>query len=1315
MQLQKITMTHRIFALVLLVIQGLGFQAKAQNTDSVELKGTSGIYYNNVSDFGQGTLPVVTSPYAGLNHQPVKAVLKAALDLGDVYRLGTLPFGIEVNFTIAGKNASSQAVFSENKTLSILPSKPEQMIVYDFIGSADVLDHVTISITGVNRSYLGITEDPAILAYINDSLRLTVSYSIDYRVDVRATHQGPELTPTINALGNTILNSRIQTFSWNNATTKKFPNYQFQLLKLNNKNPANVSSPTSITAEVDWSRALTIETESSDKNLTITIAEGTGFYVWRVRPIGTFFDGGISNSRNYGAWSYAPAQANEVSINLSNITGAKHYFYYEEPNDGMNWIYSRVFTEGNRMSEQITYANELNQTRQTQSYMKSNGKSLIAQTVSDYSGRPAVSTIPVPVAGGLTGYKEKLASNSQNKPYSADDFDKDSNYKNPSPVNSGGFYDYYSDVNPDYSIPDAQGFPYTRTLFENTSTGRPLEQSGVGKTHAIGNIIDEKGRTVKTYYSNPSDEELLRIFGNEAPKASSVLKTVTVDANNTTSVAYASNEGNVIATCMAYSEDDTLLSPLGIQPVNFEITNYTTQNVPFSKGFMSSKRVAFSTATPVNIAYEISCKALELGCIRVQADCGYEVQFFIHDLNKNVVYQSGVLDLDGITCIGGYKYVSNITDWTPSILNNTLEAGTYIISKKIISKANAHAQIQVSTDQTNNRVEPLVTTLTGWLQNVTNDNKLSNYFFDVQNLGQMLEDGHTLNPTNNNQSVYDDIKSTTFMSGMHNLDSLVFDTAMHVFFDVPYTGSGAQPKMLIIQGGCCGPIKIPVNYVPPFVCHPRDTIIADTTKIPDFSGYLTSVLADYMTESNKQFSDFCPGYTPYTLNRMVFHMLTDQYYAGATKLIGGERKKINGTDILDEDRKVQYKCDKLWNCWIATISGYQEMLTLNGMSGNVSEGVDEESDDDASVHDEHADKESEESAGGGVIMQWLIKKAMSKRLREDADQTTKDFKVNLVEQFLNCTGFKFAGIVNPGVEEALATDQLEYYDVSQFNQYDNQAFYKHFQDSLWIPFIKSPVFAFKYFEYVPSSSYKPVEISFCYENYDHLNLCDNICKADYYHLDWGVTERLNFYGAIKGYIPLVAEQSSDPEILTVCPPDLQARYNNLITSCNTYCEQRRTDIYNNVLQVFEKNCYEIGGCPEDDNVVLISDINAIVDAVIANCQDQCHDIDSVATDLNTYNPAYPFCVQKTCNLLNADGSLNPVTFQSPELLPACEWKRFNQIKYWHFEMALESIDSKCNPALVVELPDNPNKVECINGTPVEDGYSKTYKLEVKVD
>jgi len=69
-----------------------------------------------------------------------------------------------------------------------------------------------------------------------------------------------------------------QTFTWN-TTCQEVPDYLFQLIRV-------YGSETP-----DWKQALSIQTYSSAPTITLSMAEGSGSYRWRVRPLGTLAGG----------------------------------------------------------------------------------------------------------------------------------------------------------------------------------------------------------------------------------------------------------------------------------------------------------------------------------------------------------------------------------------------------------------------------------------------------------------------------------------------------------------------------------------------------------------------------------------------------------------------------------------------------------------------------------------------------------------------------------------------------------------------------------------------------------------------------------------------------------------------------------------------------------------------------------------------------------------------------------------------------------------------------------------------------------------
>ncbi len=188
-----------------------------------------------------------------------------------------------------------------------------------------------------------------------------------------------------------------------------YPTFEVEVLRLYNVDPNMRDSETKTRSVVDWRQAQRFLTYGPATSIEFTLAEGTGYYVWRVRPIGNYHPGGIANERNWGCWSMAPAQEAEIrfvglsdmDIQQTNQYGTnKPFFFYRQFDRDKNWTFKRTFVEdgGGRVgiAEGITYASRLLQPLQVQTPVTTTADVLVQQTVLDYEGRPLVTTLAVP-------------------------------------------------------------------------------------------------------------------------------------------------------------------------------------------------------------------------------------------------------------------------------------------------------------------------------------------------------------------------------------------------------------------------------------------------------------------------------------------------------------------------------------------------------------------------------------------------------------------------------------------------------------------------------------------------------------------------------------------------------------------------------------------------------------------------------------------------------------------------------------------------------------------------------------------------------
>ncbi|PCH92737.1 MAG: hypothetical protein COB85_07810, partial [Bacteroidetes bacterium] len=579
------------------------------------------------------------------------AKLSVLLNLGEDYNYGKNEFQVKVALDIKGISPSGITRFERSlDSLKIDQSAPEQIYQVDFTEQFDSIDYFRIIITDYNFTEL-----------VNSDINLEIYVSKEYYA--YTFNQYDETIPLVYNLSVDAAENPM-TLEW--YCPCEIPLYQVQVLRLYNNNSSKTADEQIIDAEVNWDQALNIETDKD--SLVLTIAEGAGYYTWRARPIGNLYDGEEANDKNWGLWSDGPESMSFLS--LSGYSGMDTVFFYEGFDEDMNWIFNRRFNEDHKIAEGITYFSPLLYKKQSQAYIHSEDMILVSQKVQDFVGRPTLQTMAAPVEQDYFSYVEKFIQDENGNIYTAENFDADENYNNPDSIEGGQLSNYYSDDNTDLRIPAAKGYPFTRTLYLRDESGKIEETSGAGLTHAIG-----QGRTTKFYYANPSDSEIIKIFGDEADSSSSVVKIINIDPNKVARVQYVSKSGQVLATCLASNEASVLLDTLSSQQREI-VTDILTANMKYGdNGIQSSKPLSFVEATTLNITYEINLDELTESCTDFCKTCDYTIYIYVHHIDDPDNSTVDTLIISASDCDGG------ISDTSLS-LSYDLEPGAYLVEKR---------------------------------------------------------------------------------------------------------------------------------------------------------------------------------------------------------------------------------------------------------------------------------------------------------------------------------------------------------------------------------------------------------------------------------------------------------------------------------------------------------------------------------------------------------------------------------------------------------------------------------------------------------
>ena len=645
----------------------------------------------------------------------------------DDYRFGAHQINFQVSGTINGILSTGLVGPSWNFTLTLSEKQPHQRYItetYDLhqtSGSGNALDdvirlEVRNVVINTPANVAGTLHGVAATAQtlFKNGLDLTVTYEEVVRKG--AVRKSDPTSPiiAIDPIGMTAttvnhdsLSANPVTFTWSHlwsgmsgwddsttmtCATDEFASYQIQVLRLFNRDVAKYDGSNQhewyITDTVDWSRALVLETGNPSQELAMTVAEGRGWYAWRVRPIGSLYEGGAANDRNWGAWSWAPAQGEAVELNgfgSGNVVFAgsvlhaqdhrrRAFFFYTGLSTDTNWIFSRTYSEGEegtRFAEQMTYATPTLRSRQQQRHLQSTEQTVVTETLYDLSGRPVLQTMSAPVDLGTTSwpgfsYREDFIS------YGPDNYDIDTKLRTPDAVTttSDGVNEYYSSANSDVSIPSAEGYPYSRTRYYPDASGRVSEQGGPGQVHRIGGAdysTSAKDHTVRTMYGPSSDEVLRSFFGREAPDAETVRAVYTIDPNKVTSIEYRNAAGKTIASFLAKAASNPYLDvDLGTSESSIDNKTLTfpfTNRLEIPDGLLYAQRLVVEVlGTEVTVQGKLTPDSVE-ACAMPGRVCTYRLRLEVYDaddLDLPIYSESKAYDPDGSWVLG--QAVSFTTD-----------------------------------------------------------------------------------------------------------------------------------------------------------------------------------------------------------------------------------------------------------------------------------------------------------------------------------------------------------------------------------------------------------------------------------------------------------------------------------------------------------------------------------------------------------------------------------------------------------------------------------------------------------------------------
>lgn len=665
-------------------------------------------------------------------------------DHGENYDQGGAEHFAELDLTIrimSGASLVQTGTAEFNSALTISEENPESYYELEGVDISTYTQQPSLQMSQLEVDINGYQYTNTTSLPLENAYRFWIEFIPEFTVDVDETTTSAILSQNAPVQ----LSTGKYRFSWNpcgfqsgvtSTTLNIFPGYQFQLLKLENTIMDLGSDPYSsvalqsnipgqngtpfntISTEIDWTNALDVYIGDGQTYIDLTLTEGEGYYLWRVRPIGNSFPNDVASPQNWGPWTSTGSLTDNGTVQSVTSSMVDDYliyvgngpYLYDDLFD-KNWIHGRVMTEGTsgltgvRSRETMTFANGLQQVQQEQTRLSSQDNIVLNQTIYDHLGRPSLKTLPVPVSGSAgLGYLNHFATQSPSTNFTASDFDNDAGttgaWDSPSTMEvlaSNPLSYYKGNLNADPLIPDAEGYPYTRTVFAADNTGRVKYQSGAGAVFKMGGLtgIDDD-RTVRTFYAQSTDHELVRVFGNEAPAADAVYKKITVDPNQVMSVEYIDKAGRTLATCLSDATEHLALEKSGQGSADFSPPNYVEVTRSGAYSFHGSAPITVAEAQLTLKLLEFNLQPGEVStCLlntwNICTTCDYDV--FIEIVNAvtgEVVPIPGLTNpISNVSGMGSDCDGQTIDPLTLPQNNQdidvTLDQGEYYINLEIVS------------------------------------------------------------------------------------------------------------------------------------------------------------------------------------------------------------------------------------------------------------------------------------------------------------------------------------------------------------------------------------------------------------------------------------------------------------------------------------------------------------------------------------------------------------------------------------------------------------------------------------------------------
>ena len=403
----------------------------------------------------------------------------------------------------------------------------------------------------------------------------------------------------------------------------------------------------------------------------------------------------------------------EWSSDAQPTTGLGSYvFDSHQPN--LNWQANISYAEQGKRKVVVQYYDGSLRSRQTVTKDNTTDTTIVAETLYDYQGRPAIQVMPAPSLSNTIQYIAGFNVAADGSEYTQTHYDTLTNPTTYCTAHADGMGTqsgasmYYSGNNPkkgyglNQFIPDAQTYPFSQTEYTPDNTGRISRQGGVGPEYQLGSLHE-----TKYYYGSPDQGELDALFGTEVGDHSHYFKNSVRDANGQYSISYVDMHGRTIATALAGPAPAgmaALPSNLGRAVVTDNLADSGSLIIR-DGSIINQKSLVVTSRDTFNFSYSLTPPQIsQANCASATIcyTCRYDIEVTISDDCNNQNFGGQPFDTVVRNFTPGF-ITTNCTDSVKAFtFSKVLGEGSYQITKKLTVDKDAYTWYRDSIYLPNN-------------------------------------------------------------------------------------------------------------------------------------------------------------------------------------------------------------------------------------------------------------------------------------------------------------------------------------------------------------------------------------------------------------------------------------------------------------------------------------------------------------------------------------------------------------------------------------------------------------------------------------